>query len=155
MGGRVERRDTATESVKEQLRRHEGLKLKMYKCPAGYWTIGYGHNIEVEGISQKIANILLEDKVNYIASTLSGIISCWDKLNQARRDALINMAFNMGIAGLLKWKNTLKAMKDERWEDAYNLIISSLWHGQVGKRAEEIAKQILEGRYQDGSKKPG
>ena len=46
----------------EQLKKHEGLVLKPYKCPVGKLTIGYGHNLEDNGLSQSVCEyILIED----------------------------------------------------------------------------------------------
>ena len=139
-----------TKNFIEKLKEHEGLKLKVYRCPAGKLTIGYGTNLEA-GISKRAAGFLLEDKLLDITKQLAEKLPWIHDLTTARREALYDMAYNLGVSGLLKWKNTLKAMEDGRYEDASNLILSSLWHSQVGRRAEYVANLILKGEYENGS----
>ena len=58
------------ESLKEQLIRHEGLRLTVYDCPAGYKTIGVGRNIEQKGITESEALYLLDNDIGYFTEQL-------------------------------------------------------------------------------------
>ena len=77
----------------------EGLRLKLYTCPAGKLTIGYGYNIEDLGIPQEIADRLFE--ISYLqaqkdAKTYLGHI--WDHIGQTRQEVITDMSFNMGLS---------------------------------------------------------
>lgn len=72
-----------------------------------------------------------------------------------RAEALLNMAYNLGVTGLLKFKRTLTLVDgalDGRnaWAAVEAGLKSSLWWGQVGNRARELARQLRTGEYQEG-----
>ena len=71
----------------------------------------------------------------------------WSVLNDVRREAMIEMAFNMGQANLVKFKNMLAALANEDFETASEEALSSRWASQVGKRADRIAERIRTGVY--------
>jgi len=54
-----------------QLKKHEGFRSKVYKCPAGYLTIGYGRNLETNGLTKEEAEYLLQKDVEKIETELS------------------------------------------------------------------------------------
>ncbi len=132
----------------EQLKRHEGLKLKPYKCSAGKLTIGYGRNIEDKGISEVEAEDMLYHDIKETESELvSKLTLIMDELNMARRDVLINMAFNMGVSGLFKFKKMLSALTISDYGEASLQMLDSKWARQVGVRADELAEQMRVGVY--------
>ncbi len=134
------------ESLRNQLIRHEGLRLKPYRCSAGKLSIGVGRNLDDNGISKQEAFCLLD---NDIASSTAGLLQAlpWVKdLDEARRNVLINMTFNMGITTLLTFKNTLSLIKGGRYEEAAKNMLLSKWAMQVGSRAVELARIMEEGK---------
>ena len=135
----------------EQLRRHEGLRLKPYKCPSGKLTIGYGRNLVDRGISKQEAEMLLINEIKDIKARLTLVLKWFSDLDPIRQDCLVNMAYNMGVSGLLRWKKTLEDIKERRYKDASQKMRESLWAGQVGKRALELADQLEKGVYENGS----
>lgn len=140
----------------EQLKRHEGLRLTPYRCTAGALTIGYGHNLDANPIIDitphtkitegRATRILIEDCRKY-AVQLDGRMTWWRTLNEPRQAVILNMAFNLGILGLLSFKNTLRAVKEERWSDAADGMLASKWAGQVKRRAVELAAQMRSGEW--------
>lgn len=132
----------------EQLKRHEGLRLKPYYCTAGKLTIGYGRNLEDKGISENEAELMLSSDIHEVQDDLSKRLPVYSKLNQARKDALVNMAFNLGVSGLLKFKKMIAALDDEDFNLASKEMVDSKWAHQVGDRSIELAMQIRTGNYQ-------
>ena len=128
------------ESLKEQLIRHEGLRLTVYDCPAGYKTIGVGRNIEQKGITEDEALYLLGNDIKYFTEQLEENLIGFQELSEDKKAVLVNMAFNLGVNGLLKFKNMLAAVTEERWEDASAEMLNSRWADQVGNRATELAE---------------
>ena len=128
------------ESLKEQLIRHEGLRLTVYDCPAGYKTIGVGRNIEHKGITESEALYLLDNDIGYFTEQLEDNLIGFQELPEDKKAVLVNMAFNLGVNGLLKFKNMLAAITEERWEDASSEMLNSRWADQVGNRAIELAE---------------
>ena len=127
-------------SLKEQLIRHEGLRLTVYDCPAGYKTIGVGRNIEQKGITEEEAVYLLDNDIEYFTEQLEDNLIGFQELPEDKKAVLVNMAFNLGVNGLLKFKNMLAAITEERWEDASSEMLNSRWADQVGNRAIELSE---------------
>jgi len=133
--------------IKEQLVRHEGLRLKPYRCTAGKLTIGIGRNLEDRGISQKEAYAMLERDIQDCEQWLiDEIPEIYNKLDEVRQSVLLNMCFNLGIKGLLEFKNTLAFIDAGDWERAANGMLASKWAKQVGRRAIELSELMRKGK---------
>jgi len=79
------------------VKEYEGLRLKPYICPAGKWTVGYGHtgNVNVGVIiSEEKANQLLANDLSSSASTVESLVKV--ALNHNQFSALVSFAFNVG-----------------------------------------------------------
>ncbi|MGR2664258.1 lysozyme [Chromobacterium haemolyticum] len=80
----------------------EGLKLVAYKCPAGIWTIGYGHTgpdvTPGQVITQAQADALLARDLERFEAGVSRLVSV--QLNQNQFDALVSFAYNLGLGAL-------------------------------------------------------
>ena len=85
------------------IKKHEGLKTKAYKCPAGKWTIGYGHtnNVRPDDVitEAEATELLIKDVFNS-----EGVINrlVHKTLNQAQFDALVSFVFNVGVGNFQK-----------------------------------------------------
>ncbi len=135
------------ERMKEQLLRHEGLRLKPYRCTAGKLTIGIGRNLDDCGISQKEAYALLDNDIqNCEQQLLEEIPVIYNALDEVRQCVLLNMCFNLGIHGLLGFNNTLAFIAAGDWERAANNMLASKWAKQVGRRAIELSELIRKGK---------
>lgn len=135
-------------TIVDQLKRDEGLRLKPYRDSVGKLTIGYGRNLDDEGISQQEAEMLLSDDVQAVGNQLHGLLPWTDGLDEARRGVLLNMAFNMGIYGLMQFKNTLGLIQQGDYLGAAVAMRQSKWAEQVGPRAERLAIQMETGQWQ-------
>ena len=132
---------------KDQLLKHEGLRLKPYRCSAGKLTIGVGRNLEDRGITKDEALMMLDNDIRQCEEQLiSRIGSVYKGLDEVRKSVLINMCFNLGIGGLLEFKNTLAFISSEDWERAANNMLVSKWAKQVGRRAIELAEMMRKGK---------
>ena len=80
----------------ELIKQHEGVRLKAYKCPAGVWTIGYGHTTDVfEG--KEITADEAEELLRGDLITAETEVNKVPGLNQNQFDALVSFTFNLGI----------------------------------------------------------
>jgi lysozyme len=132
----------------KQLRRDEGVRLKPYKDTVGKLTIGIGRNLDDVGISNVEADTLLKNDVTRAMADLDKHLPWWATLDDARRGVLVNMAFNLGIHGLLGFKNTLRMIETGRYNDAADNMLQSKWATQVGVRAQRLATQMRTGAWQ-------
>ncbi len=136
------------EELVTQLRRDEGVKLKPYRDTVGKLTIGIGRNLDDVGISNVEADTLLKNDIGRTMADLDKHLPWWLTLDAARRGVLANMAFNMGINGLLSFKNTLALIQQGRFEDAAANMLMSKWATQVGPRAKRLSDQLHTGIWQ-------
>jgi lysozyme len=123
----------------------EDKRHKLYKDSVGEWSIGVGRNLDDIGLSDDEINYLLKNDIGRAVAQLDALLPWWRKLNEKRQNVLANMCFNMGINSLMKFKNTLQAMQEGRFDDAASGMLSSLWAQQVGQRAIRLAKEMKEG----------
>ena len=144
--------DLLTKGI-EQIKRHEGLVLHAYKDSLGYLTIGYGRLIDSAkhgGISDGEAEYLLQNDVSIVLSALHRNITFFNKLSTPRQAVLMNMSFQMGINGLLKFKKTLSLIEVGDYDAAADNMLKSLWAKQTPNRAAEMAEQMRTGQWQSG-----
>jgi len=134
-------------NILDQLRRDEGLRLTPYKDTVGKLTIGYGRNLDDVGINRAEADYLLLNDVAAVSEALKKLLPWTNCLDDARRAVLINMAFNMGIVGLLNFKNTLVHVQAGEYEKAAAHMLASKWATQVGARAVRLAQQMRSGEW--------
>lgn len=127
----------------ELIKSFEGCRLKAYLCPAGVWTIGYGHTSGVyQGmeITQEAAdNYLLEDLAKFEA-----IVSAWDHKyhwTQGEYDALVSFTYNCGGGNLKKLLQNGIRTKTQIAEafKLYNKASGRVLAGLVRRRGAERA----------------
>ncbi len=131
----------------EQLKHDEGLRLFPYNCTADKLTIGYGRNIQDNGISEFEAEqmllsdtqVALEDAKKFVGE------ATWEGLSDVRQACLINMAFNLGLPTLKKFELFKKALQDGDMAEASAQMLDSRWARQVGQRANRLAHLIQQG----------
>ena len=148
-----------------QLKRHEGERLTAYLDSVGVLTVGVGHNCEAhpvlevekpgDKISPEASNELLLSDLESHSHPLLNRLPWLVNLSAPRRAVILNMAFNLGVNGLLSFRNTLalleKALnKQGSYQAVSNGMLASKWAGQVGRRAYELAKQMQTGEWQKG-----
>lgn len=135
----------------QQLRREEGSVPHAYQDHLGFWTIGVGRLIDQRkggGLSPEEVDFLLANDVKRFTAEVRAALPWFDSLNEPRQGVLIGMAFQMGTAGLLGFKNTLAAVRDERFEHAASLMLQSKWAEQTPARARRMARQMASGEWQ-------
>ncbi len=133
----------------DQLTLHEGSKRFVYKDTTGHWTIGVGRNISEGGmgLSEEEISFLLKNDIRRVDQELDKAFKFYAGLDPVRRDALINICFNVGLPRLKGFKRALRSLEVSDYEDSALEFLDSLWANQVGKRAEDIAHMIRTGEY--------
>jgi lysozyme len=89
------------------IKEREGVRLTAYKCPAGVWTIGYGHT---RGVKEGL-KITMKEAEDYLKED---VVSCENALNalklpfnQNQFDALVSFLYNVGTGKLSLFKPRL------------------------------------------------
>ncbi|MBU1230604.1 MAG: glycoside hydrolase family protein [Proteobacteria bacterium] len=127
-----------------ELLRDEGLRLKPYRCPAGRLTIGVGRNLEDRGITEEEALVLLDNDIRSFWAQLEAALPWLMQAPEEVQEVLVNMCFNLGLAGLLRFTQTLAHLQAGRHGAAAAEMLRSRWAGQVGPRAERLAQKLRE-----------
>lgn len=135
-------------TLREQLMRDEGCRLKPYRDSVNKLTIGFGRNLDDVGVSLGEAIAMLDTDISRSSAAVLAHLPWAMSLDEARRGVLVNMAFNMGIGGLLGFKKMLAACEKGEWTTAAAEMLDSEWAAQVGVRAERLVRQMESGEWQ-------
>lgn len=133
------------DSLIEQLVDHEGLELFPYEDTLGIITIGVGRNLEERGISEDEAFYLLSNDIEVIWDELIKQHPIVEDLDDQRQMVLLDMAFNMGVPRLGKFKKMWAAIEEGDMNEASKQALDSRWADQVGRRAETLAERLISG----------
>lgn len=137
----------------KQIKSDEGCVLHVYDDSLGYATIGYGRLVDKRkkgGISLDEAEYLLENDIDKKLIDLRNRLPWFDSLDDARKGVLLNMCFQLGISGLMNFKNTLAFIESGDYENAAANMLKSKWAQQTPNRAKRMAEQMRTGLWQFG-----
>lgn len=150
-----------TNALLRELELDEGVRLAPYRDTRGYLSIGIGRCLDTNPVTpEETAYIghdcrkfpITEGQARYLAGhdvartclRLSRALPWWSRQPEEIQRVLANMAFNLGVPGLLSFKNTLGAIERGAYADAAKAMRASLWAHQVKGRAERLAKRVEE-----------
>jgi lysozyme len=144
-------------SIAKVLMFEEGFRADAYYCSEGYPTIGIGWKIgskdqslddfKVMTISKDAALAQCHDESLVLSINLHGVICCWEELNEARQAILVSMAYQMGLAGLMKFKKMIAAIEKGDFNEAANEGLKSRWANQTPGRANRHMTVIMVGNW--------
>ena len=130
-------------SLISQMIAHEGLSLMPYLDADGI-SIGYGTHLP---LTEAEAHILLVHRLSIIKAKLSKY-SWFTRLSHNRQHVNIDMSYNLGINGLLRFKTMIWCLKQPKpyYHAAANALKDSLWYRQVGSRGKKLYKLMWDGK---------
>ena len=166
-----------SDSLLESVKINEGFNPQVYKCSMGFNTIGYGLNLDVASnqtlkevicesvkngnfnindnfnvelsklkVNQEWASDWLKNRLTEIDKQLSKN-EVYNNLRIEYKEVLIEMAYQLGINGLMKFKRMWKALENINIRganlDAHKEALDSNWHKQTPSRAEKVASGFL------------
>jgi lysozyme len=152
----------------EKLIAHEGLRLEVYQDTLGINTIGIGRNLDdrgitqdeldwmdyptiehvySDGISEADAVYLAQNDVQIVEEELLAAHPCVENLDAVRQLVLVDMAFNMGVPRLCKFKNMWNAIHAGKFDAASKEMLDSRWATQVKGRATKLANAMHNGEF--------
>ena len=159
-------------SLEDQLILHEGLRLEVYKCPAGYWTVGVGRNLEGKplrkeeqeyifkrsglapdevievlkerGITKDEALFLLRRDIEDAIKDLSNF-DWFPRLDPVRRKVVIDMRYNLGPTRFRGFKKMIAALARGDYKAAAAEMVDSKWYHEVGNRSKRLVRMMETG----------
>ena len=117
----------------------EGLVLEAYKCPAGVWTIGYGHTKDVQpgdSWSEDHADHMLEVEMEEYEKYINDLVEV--ELNQNQFDAMVSWVYNLGSSNL-QASTLLKVLNAGDYEGVPAQIMR--WNKAGGKVLEGLTRR--------------
>ena len=151
-----------------KLIKHEGLRLQVYQDTLGIDTIGIGRNLEDRGItkeeldwmdipsmdavyeygiSEADAMYLAQNDVQIVEEELLRSHPCVEDLDAVRQLVLMDMAFNMGVPRLRKFKKMWAAVHENKFDIAAKEMLDSRWAIQVKSRSTKLAHAMHHGEF--------
>ena len=152
----------------DKLIEHEGMVLNVYKDTLGIDTIGIGRNLKDRGISKEElayldipnmdavyqhgiteadARFLAMNDIKIVEDELCRVHTCVEELDSVRQLILMDMAFNMGVPRLCKFKKMWNAIHEKNFEAASYEMLDSRWARQVGRRANKLSDAMKTGEF--------
>ena len=128
-----------------QLKADEGWESSAYQDTRGYWTIGYGFLIDeqLDGeLPREVGEFWLQWLVKRMISALRSDLPNFDGYPEPVQQALANMAYQMGVSGLLGFRRTLALIDEGQYERAANEALNSRWAEQTPNRARRVSELI-------------
>lgn len=122
----------------DRIKQHEGLRLKPYHCTANRLSIGYGRNLQDNGITKEEAEIMLRHDVMN-AEDACNQFSWFRAMDKVRQGVVVEMVYQMGLPTFLQFKKTIQALRDQDYDYAADEMLNSKWARQVGQRAITLA----------------
>jgi lysozyme len=163
-------------SLEDQLILHEGLRLEVYKCPAGYWTVGVGRNLEGKplrkeeqeyifkrsglapdevievlkerGITKDEALFLLREDIADAEKDLQHF-DWFPRLDPVRRKVVLDMRYNLGPTRFRGFKKMIAALARGDYKQAAAEMVDSRWYHEVGNRSKRLVRMMESGEDYD------
>ena len=129
------------ETVRERIKRHEGLRLEPYRDTQGNWTVGYGHRLPATAeAAEHVLNLDVANAEHGVTMVLLHLMPGQTmSLDHRRRDVLVEMCFQLGQRGLRGFRKMLAAVKENDYALAADEMLDSAWARQTPERARELA----------------
>lgn len=143
---------TAPNNTVDQLKRDEGTVYHVYKDSKGFWTIGTGILVDERrggGLLPEENEFILANRIKLKRAELIRRIPWMTGLDEVRFAAFLNMAFQMGVDGLLGFKKSLLLASVGKFSQAADEMLDSKWAKEDSpSRAKRVAKQVETGQWQ-------
>ena len=120
----------------------EGYRLRLYTDTVGKVSVGIGHNLSDNGISDAVAQLLYDEDIKAAQAILTNLYPEWPILDPVRQAVFLDLAFNLGPK-LGEFKDLLSYAKAGVWEAVARALQDSLWFRQVGARGPRLAQMLL------------
>ena len=134
-----------TALVAADLRSDEGWRESVYQDHLGFWTIGYGFLVDARKqgrIPREVADYWLAHEIDRLDTRLSNALPWFDDAPEPVQRALMNMGYQLGVSGLLRFRQTLALMEQGKWAEAADQALQSRWAEQTPNRARRVTGWI-------------
>lgn len=138
------------EKLKAQLIIDEGKKNRLYKDTKGHWTIGIGHNLDANGLSDAAVDFIFNEDIGKFAIDLDKQLPWWRDQPDHVQDVLMNLCFNMGIYGIIMFHKFLTYLQAGDTSAAAGELINSVAYTEEPNRINRLASILRTGVEPNG-----
>lgn len=125
------------------LKRDEGYSPTVYKDSEGLWTVGIGFLVDPTrhgcGLTPVECDLILHHRIAIVHGDLSNRLPWLPEAPEPVQRALMNMAYQLGVVGLMRFTETLELLRKRKYEDAARESLDSAWAVQTPARAQRMA----------------
>tara|TARA_R110000824_G_scaffold176451_5_gene355447 strand:+ start:905 stop:1309 length:405 start_codon:yes stop_codon:yes gene_type:complete len=130
-------------SLIESIKKHEGFSPVVYKCTAGYNTIGYGKRIKYLKVTEEQAIEWLEEDLGHLHYVLADKYDWFLPADEEVKDIVIEMAYQLGVSAFSKFKKTIRLIKVKDYKAASIEMLDSKWaRDDTPERAKELSDRM-------------
>lgn len=141
------------DALKAQITEAEGLRLRPYMDTLGHWTVGVGHLLPADLTRDQINSMALtRDEADALLHrdltvAIHGAESfAWfHTLNDARQAVIVEMVFQLGVAGVAQFVRMAAGIKARDFHLASRSMLESKWATQTPTRVKRLAKAMRDG----------
>ena len=126
-------------NIRELLIGHEGLRYFPYFDTEGKLTIGIGHNLNARGLTKEAIDLIFEEDLKETVDELYERLPWFNDQPEKVKLVIVDMAFNLGVSGLLGFHKTLEFIRTGKYKKASVEMLDSTWAKQVGTRADDLS----------------
>lgn len=137
------------------IEKEEGWREIPYYCSEGYPTVGYGFKLSGKNeplpafvLPRRAGDAWLSVIIDDIEVSLLGY-DWYKNLSEPRKAIIISMCYQIGISGVLKFKNMINAIEGHRYKDASSEMLDSKWARQTPQRANRHSDQFARNDWID------
>jgi len=125
----------------DRIKKSEGYRSRVYKCTAGYDTIGYGFAIKDLELSRRVSDIIAEEKEQKLIKELS-TFDWFESAPKLIQEVVKEMDYQLGYTGFSKFKKTIYYLETEQYSEAADEMLDSLWAKQTPNRAKRLSEEV-------------
>jgi lysozyme len=138
-------------NLESQLIRDEGNIPYAYQDHLSFWTVGVGFLIDKRknaGLYPEEIQFILTNRINKNKAAITKRIPWFERLEPVRQGVILNMAYQLGVDGVLGFKKFIAAVERGDYEKASVEMLDSLWADQTPARAKRLSVQMKIGVWQ-------
>ena len=124
----------------ERIGVNEGFRSKPYQCSEGVWTIGHG----ITWLTEEESLHILTGRISQLHLKLLDDLDWYKDMPPEIQGILIEMVYQIGYSGVMKFKKMIANMIDKDWKGAATEMLDSLWAKQTSNRANRLADIVRE-----------
>ena len=124
----------------ERIGVNEGFRSKPYQCSEGVWTIGHG----LTWLTEEESLHILSGRISQLHLKLLDDLDWYKDMPPEIQGILIEMVYQIGYSGVMKFKKMIANMIDKDWKGAATEMLDSLWAKQTSNRANRLADIVRE-----------